>query len=49
MVTLTAAETFALFNQRVMPLVAATTIFARQMKDNVINGNPPDDITVGWP
>jgi hypothetical protein len=49
LVTLTASETFALFNQRAMPWVSATTIYARQMKDNVVNGNPPADITAGWP
>jgi len=46
---LSAADTFALFTQRVMPWVSATIMYARQMKDSILAGNPPADITAGWP
>lgn len=47
--TFTAQDTFALLQQRVMPWVSATIFFARQMKNAILAGNPPQDITVGWP
>lgn len=49
LITLTASDVFALFNQRVMPWVAATMIHARQLKDQAIAGTAPDDLEQGWP
>lgn len=48
-VTLTAAEAFGLLQGRVMPWFSATAIYARQMKDAILAGKSPADITVGWP
>jgi hypothetical protein len=48
-VTMTAAECYALFATRVMPWVNATMTYARTMKANIAAGNPPADITQGWP
>jgi hypothetical protein len=48
-ITLTAPQLYALFPGRIMPWVSATVLFARTMKDNILAGNPPADITVGWP
>jgi hypothetical protein len=48
-ITLTAAQVYALFAQRVMPWVSATMAYARTMKTNIAAGNPPADITQGWP
>lgn len=47
--TLTAAQTFSLFNVRVMSWASATMLYARTMKNNILAGNPPADITAGWP
>lgn len=49
LITLTASQLYALFPTRIMPWVSATIMFARVMKDNILAGNPPADITVGWP
>lgn len=48
-ITLTALETFALFNGRVMPWVSATYLFAREMKNAIQAGDAPADVTSGWP
>src|SRR5262249_52881395 len=48
-IQLSAADTFALLNGRVMPWVSAVTVFARSMKNDILAGNPPADITAGWP
>jgi len=48
-VTLPAANTYALFNQRVMPWVSNTVLYARTMKNNILAGTPPTDYTAGWP
>jgi hypothetical protein len=47
--THTATDTYALFSDRVAPWVQATVIYARTMKNSVLAGNPPADITQGWP
>ncbi|MBI1202531.1 MAG: hypothetical protein GC182_08475 [Rhodopseudomonas sp.] len=47
--TLSVADAFALFNSRVMPWVSATILHARATKDAILAGNPPADITAGWP
>lgn len=46
---LTAAQTYALLASRVMPWVSATMLYGRTMKNNILAGNPPADITQGWP
>jgi hypothetical protein len=46
---MTASAIYALFEGRVMPWVAATVIYGRTMKNNILAGNPPADITQGWP
>lgn len=48
-VTLSAVDTFSLLNGRVMPWVSATFLYGRQMKNNILAGNPPADIKQGWP
>lgn len=48
-ITLSANDAFNLFSVRVAPWVQATIFFARTMKNNILAGNPPADITVGWP
>jgi len=48
-VTLSAADAFALFNQRIMPWVSATILYARTLKDNINAGTPVADVTAGWP
>lgn len=48
-VTLSAADAFALINTRIMPWVSATVLYARGLKDAILAGNPPTDITQGWP
>lgn len=47
--SLTAAETLALTNDRLLPWVSATMLYARQLKDAVLAGDPPDDLFAGWP
>jgi hypothetical protein len=49
LITLTAPQLYALFPTRIMPWVSATIMFARVMKDNILAGNPPADVTIGWP
>jgi hypothetical protein len=46
---MTATAVYALFAGRVMPWVAATVIYARTMKNDILAGNGPADITQGWP
>lgn len=48
-ITLSAADAFALFHGRVMPWFSVTAIFARKMKDAIIAGKAPADLTLGWP
>lgn len=48
-VTLNSAQTFALLRQRVIPWAMATATFGQQMIGQIKIGNPPADITVGWP
>ena len=48
-ITLSAADAFALLQGRVMPWFSATAIFARRMKDSIIAGESPADINSGWP
>lgn len=48
-VALAAPDAYALMNARIMPWVSATIVFARTMKNDILAGNPPADITVGWP
>ena len=48
-ITISAADALALFQGRVMPWFSATAIFARKMKDAIIAGKAPADITLGWP
>lgn len=48
-ITLAAPDASALLEQRVMAWVSATTLYGRQMKNNILAGNPPADITQGWP
>jgi hypothetical protein len=46
---MSATDVYELFEGRVMPWVAATVIYARTMKNNILAGNAPADITQGWP
>lgn len=46
--TLPAAQMFALLNQRVMPWVSATRLYARALKNQVLAGQTID-INAGWP
>lgn len=46
---MTASAVYALFEGRVMPWVAATVIYGCTMKNAILAGNPPADITQGWP
>lgn len=48
-ITLTPVQVFDLFAGRVAPWIQQTIFFARAMKDNILAGNPPSDITQGWP
>ena len=48
-VTLNATDTYSLINSRIMPWVSATMLYARTLKNQIVAGNPPADITVGWP
>ncbi len=48
-VTLAAGDVYALLNGRVMPWVSANVLYARAMKDAILAGNAPADITAGWP
>ena len=48
-IALSAADTLALFQNRVMPWVSACVLYARSLKDQYIAGTPPADITQGWP
>lgn len=48
-IQLSPAETYALLGTRVFGWVEATMIYARQLKDQVLAGNPPADINAGWP
>lgn len=42
-------DIYALLAMRVAPWVQATIVYARTMKNSVVAGNPPADITQGWP
>lgn len=46
---LTAQQAFALFNGRLLPWVSATMAHARDLKNLILAGTPPADITLGWP
>lgn len=46
---LPATDIFALFNSRVLPWVSETILYARAMKNSILAGTPPADITAGWP
>lgn len=46
--TLTAADTFALINNRIMAWVTQTIIYSRSLKDQILAGGTPD-LTQGWP
>lgn len=46
---LTAAQAFALFNARLLPWVSATMAHARDLKNAILAGIQPADITQGWP
>lgn len=48
-VQLNPADTFSLINDRIMPWVVATILYAKSLRDQIKAGNPPADITVGWP
>lgn len=48
-VNLNQSDAFSLINDRVMPWVTATVFYARQLKAAIQAGNPPADITQGWP
>jgi hypothetical protein len=48
-IELDAAAAFALFQNRVMPWVSATMLYARALKDRIAAGNPPADVEAGWP
>lgn len=48
-VALSSTAAYALTNGRIMPWVSATMLYARTMKNNILAGNPPADITQGWP
>lgn len=48
-VSLGPAAAYALTNGRIMPWVSLTMLYARTMKNNILAGNPPADITQGWP
>jgi hypothetical protein len=48
-VTLGPADTYALLAGRVMPWVSATFLYGRTMKNAILAGNAPADITTGWP
>lgn len=48
-IELNAAQLFQLINLRIMPWVTATIFYARQLKDNILNGIQPTDIEQGWP
>lgn len=46
---LTAAQAFGLFNGRLLPWVSATMAHARDLKNAILAGIQPADITQGWP
>lgn len=48
-ITLAASDCYALFSLRVAPWVQEVIFFARTMKNNILAGKPPADITQGWP
>lgn len=48
-ITLSATDCHALFSSRVMPWIQSVMFYARNMKNNILSGNPPADITAGWP
>lgn len=48
-ITLSDADTFALFASRVQPWVSSTIFYARSLKDQIVAGNPPADLNAGWP
>lgn len=48
-VTLSTADTYALLHGRIMPWVSATMLYARTLKNAIAAGNPPTDVTAGWP
>jgi hypothetical protein len=48
-VTLSAADTLTLLHTSMMAWIQATLLYANTMKNNIVAGNSPTDITVGWP
>jgi hypothetical protein len=48
-VNLSATDAYSLINGRVMPWVSQTVLYARTLKDQIVAGTPPADITQGWP
>ena len=48
-IVLTPVQAYALLQGRVMPWVSATVLHARDLKDLILAGTPPADITQGWP
>lgn len=45
----TPAQIYGLIAQRMMPAYEAIWFYARNMKNAIAAGNPPADITAGWP
>lgn len=48
-VQLNPADAFALTNDRIMPWIISTLLYAKGLMDAIRAGKPPTDITVGWP
>ena len=48
-VTLSASNTYALINGRIMPWVSNMIMYGRTLKNDYAAGNPPASITIGWP